>query len=279
VFLVLASAFALIWFSHGKKLFNHTNGLPFNQKEKEKIIVPIDSAKNNKVLDRAQVTGVQDIEGPYKKVIVSDGETTFSFECPDKWLVETRNSGEIKMNEEELREFLATNYDGDIRTTKFLDKSSGKYYGIGSDYSDLSWNMLKDMPYDEMKKYYDSRRDKYSPGYPNATVSSDGKIWYTDIGWDQVHFYIMDKKKDSAYLSGVKYSNDLADDYEKANENTKSRLLRDEEGKPVVSKGQTYGLNFYISNKEKVIRIWKEAYVEGDFEEGFKHIMHTFQIQ
>ena len=65
-------------------------------------------SKYNKVLDRAKITGVENLEGEYKKVTINNGEITFSFEVPDTWLVETRNSGEVEMNEEELREFLAT---------------------------------------------------------------------------------------------------------------------------------------------------------------------------
>lgn len=266
---------------------------PLAMRESSPKVTDADFVKYNKTLARHKVTGVTDIEGPYKKVTVSNGEITFSFEVPDKWLTETRNSGEVEMNEEELREFLGTIWNGDIRSekvcgeAKIFDVEVGDFimketcsYPTGN-YWDFTWDMVKDMPYSEMKSYYDKKRDEFSPGFPNATVSSGMKkaIWYTDMGWDQVNFYILDKKKDAHLLSGVIYDRNLIDSYRKKNEEILRKLPRNEKGDPDIDKGSTYGLFFSIERGDKVLRIWKEAYVEGEFEEGFKHLIETLSFE
>ncbi len=167
----------------------------------------------DRVLSRAKVTKVVDRKGPYKTVVISDNSVTFSFEVPDAWLSETRNSGEVVLNTEELREFFATNYDGDIR----------KNPGLSGDYWDFSWDMLRDMPDAEMREDYRSKRDEFFLGFPNASVTSQGYISYMDMAWRQVDFYILDKKRDKSYLEGMVYSRDLFGDYVKKDK--KLRLL------------------------------------------------------
>ncbi|MFZ1736221.1 MAG: hypothetical protein WAU31_04775 [Candidatus Moraniibacteriota bacterium] len=260
-----------------------------------------DFAKYNKVLSRDKITGVQDLEGPYKKVTVSNGELTFSFEVPDKWLVETRNSGEVTMNEGELREFLGTNYDGDIRSEEVctnedvydangkmtIEKFCGKPY---SDYSGMDWNTLKSISYKDMQKRYLDAKSEFSPGFPNATVTPDNKIWYTDTGWDQVHFYILDKVLDSQYKYKYKYirgitsfcydTECLQKDYLEYRENIEKRAKRDENRNVIIDKGEMHGFAETIDlGNNKVLRIWKEAYAEGEFEDGFKRLIDTLTFE
>ena len=273
-------------------------------KETEKqVIADADFAKYNKVLSRDKITGVQNLEGPYKKVTVSNGEVTFSFEVPDKWLVETRNSGEVTMNEEELREFLGTKYGEDIRVgysckeVPIIDclgsddcskgvpgtqKLCGKPY---SDYADMDWGTLKSMSYQDMRKQLEAKSE-FSPGFPNATVSSGMKnaIWYTDIGWDQVHFYVLDKTSDSQYIKSVtSFCYDtkcIQKDYFEYKENIEKKAERDKDGSVIVDKGEMRGFAEMIDlGDNKVLRIWKEAYVEGEFEDGFKHLIETFKFE
>ena len=274
----------------------------YEEKVAKKAAIDDDFAKYNKTLARHRVTGVTDLDGPYKKVTVSNGSVTFSFEVPDRWLTETRNSGEVEMNEEELREFLGTNYDGDIRggysckevptiDCRGSDDCSNGIPGTQrlcgeptGDYWDFTWGMLKDMLYSEMKSYYDKKRDEFSPGFPNATVSSGMKnaIWYTDTGWDQIHFYILDEKKDASYLAGVGYFNRVADIQEKYKNFEKrfqKEVRRDKNDKPIIDKGDTWGFGAYLKRGDSIIRVWKEAYVEGEFEDGFKHLIETFKFE
>jgi len=275
-------------------------GQPILSTEKPQETQAADSdvnfAKYNKTLSEQKITGVQDLEGPYKKVTVSDGEVTFSFEVPDHWLTELRNSGEVQMNEEELREFLGTKWDGDIRSgkvcgdTKVFDREIGDFvtkescsYPVG-DYWDFTWGMLKDMSYSEMKSYYAKMRDELSPGFPNATVTSDNKIWYTDIGWDQVNFYILDRTADSQYIKSVTSFCDttecLKERYTKYTLDVEKKAERDEHGDVVVDKGHMHGFSQMMNlTDNKVLRIWKEAYVPGEFEEGTKHLIDTLMLE
>ena len=127
-------------------------------------------SKYNKVLERAKITGVKDLEGEYKKVTINNGEITFSFEVPDTWLVEARNSGEVEMNEEELREFLGTKWDWD----------EGEYFKWEDQYSDYANN-----PFSMNADYSD-----ISSSYPEASVSHTNYISYAIQNLDQIDFSI-----------------------------------------------------------------------------------------
>ncbi len=150
-----------------------------------------DFSEKNKVLARAKITGVQSIDATYKKVTISDGQVVFSFDVPNGWLVETRNSGEVQMNESELRDFFATKYDGDIKTNSALS----------GDYWDFTWDMLKDMPYDKMSSYLVKARNEVTPGFPNASVSASGHIVYYDVN-TQTDFYLLSEATDKQYYDG-----------------------------------------------------------------------------
>lgn len=157
--------------------------------------------KYNKVLERAKITGVKDLEGEYKKVTIDNGEITFSFEVPDNWLTETRNSGEVEMNEEELREFWGTIWGGDIRAKEHCEEITsnkclnedcsektikeemecGKPY---SDYVDLDWEHLKNLSDEGMR---------VSKNIPITSVSGGKEILYASgsrIAY-QIDFYYL----------------------------------------------------------------------------------------
>ncbi len=276
--------------------------LPTEEQQKAQVIdSDADFSKYNETLPEQKITGVQDLEGPYKKVTVSDGEVTLSFEVPDHWLTELRNSGEVQMNEEELREFLGTKWDGDIhegyscKEVPFIDclgsdncskgvsgtqRLCGKIY---SDYADMDWDTLKSMSYQDMRKQIEAKSE-FSPGFPNATVTSDNKIWYTDIGWDQVNFYILDRTADSEYIKSVtSFCNTtecLKERYLKYTMDVEKKAERDEHGDVVVDKGHMHGFSQMMNlTDNKVLRIWKEAYVPGEFEDGTKHLIDTFTLE
>lgn len=249
-------------------------------------------SRSNKTLSRHTITGVKDLDGPYKKVTVGNSAVTFSFEVPDRWLTETRNSGEVEMNAEEMREFLGTNYDGDIRAEKVctdervpdsrgnvtIEKICGK---PSSDYADLDWDTLKNMSPEDMRKRFGMRGD-FSLGFPNATVTPDSEIVYADIGWDQVHFYILDEEINASYLSDVSFSKTIAETREKyriSEDKFLKEVERDKEGRPMADKGNLGGFVDFIKHKNYVVRIWKEAYVEGEFETGFTHILETLSFE
>ncbi|MGB2791187.1 MAG: hypothetical protein WBC29_01390 [Candidatus Moraniibacteriota bacterium] len=252
------------------------------KKAAQQAVSDANFVKYNKVLSRDKITGVQDLEGQYKKVTVSNGEVTFSFEVPDKWLTETRNSGEVTMNEGELREFIKTY--GDFNKNEDVDKLSLK----------------------EMQEYFNfngSHGDnEFSPGLPNVTVSSGMKkaIWYIDIGWDQVDFYIVSKQDGSRYLENnrrglekelknqepkfrdkleTKWENQIIDG-RKSLVSIYPKDFNEKTGEYMVTRGGTGGRKYYIEvNDTYTLIIWKEAYVEGEFEDGFKHLIDTLSFE
>lgn len=211
--------------------------------EKEKA-ADANFAKYNKTLPEQKITGVKDLDGPYKKVTVSDGSVTFSFEVPDQWLTELRNSGEVSMNTEELREFLGTNWTMSIRSGNASTGASGTYW-------DFTWDMLKDMSYEEMKSYYGKARKNLSPGFPNASVSGDSVIWYTDRNSYQIDFRILSAQDAKKYLG--------------------FDISKDKEAIPPL---------VYIppNDHSKVVAIY--AYeVFGDFELSFNHLIQTIKFE
>ncbi len=157
--------------------------------QEEAIPQPAIIAKDH-VLARAHKTSIIDLDGPYKKVSVSNGTTTFSFEVPDAWPTETRNSGEVEMNEEELRDFLATDYFEDIR---------GNPDSVGN-YRDLHWDDLKNMSLDEMKRVFGNLQVSRFPGPPNASVSGGRYISYMGGGDYQIDFYLLSAQDVKKYF-------------------------------------------------------------------------------
>lgn len=142
------------------------------------------------VLARAQKTAVIDLDGPYKQVTVSNGRTTFSFEVPDAWPTETRNSGEVEMNEDELRDFLATDYFEDIRENPAA---------VGN-YRDFHWDDLKNMSFDELKRVLKNFSAGSFSGSPGASVSGGRYISYMGGGDYQIDFFLLSAQDVKKYF-------------------------------------------------------------------------------
>lgn len=228
----------------------------------------------------------------YKFVRVSDGMSAFSFEVPEKWLVETRHSGEKQLSVDEMREFLATNYDGDIKSDPELT----------SDYSDYDWNSLKSLSENKIKDEF-FRKDPKS-GYlifPNASVSASAQIWYTDTSWEQVDFFVRngaignivaEKKKslvctkEDIALGNVYLCGSDAPQWGKVLvggitvDVLTYKTDTDEQGKESITKGGTGGKEYYIPlSSEKTLVISKQAKGDAQYEKDFDHLIATLRFK
>ena len=115
----------------------------------------------------------------YKIVKVNNPAVPFSFEVPEKWLTETRNSGEKQLSVEEMRAFLGTTYF-DAETKKSYDA----YYKGGD-------GDAKTMNAEKVRKVFaEGGLGAGGEGFPTASVSSSDYIWYPDMNGYQVDFYI-----------------------------------------------------------------------------------------
>lgn len=232
---------------------------------------------------------VASIKSGYKNLNVSDGTTSFSFAVPEKWLTETRHSGEKQLVTGEMRNFLATNFEGDI-------KANSKLY---SDYYDISWSEFKKMSEAEVKKAY-FRSDDLSNPFPNASVAAGDHIWYTDTSWQQVDFYLKNetainviakiKQEQNSYCN--KYGNDIvgcgndAPKWSKITIDNKNVDIltystdKDEKGNELISKGGTGGKNFYVElpNLNKTLVISKQAKGDVQFEKDFEYLIQTLKF-
>lgn len=85
---------------------------------------------------------------------------------------------------------------------------------------------------------------------------------YSGVQWDQIDFYVIDKKIDPSYLTGVTYSDDWVAGYRKRHDEIVDSLVKDANGSAIVDKGTPSGTSLYIDRGEKVLWIWKQAYVE-----------------
>ncbi len=122
---------------------------------------------------------VVDIKVGYKNLNISDGIATFSFQIPEKWVTETRHSGEKQLTIEEMKAFIATSSNGDIKTNSTLY----------SDYADLLWSDIQKMSTEELKQTYSRSNDLSNP-YPTVSVSAGDYILYSDLAWQQIDFYL-----------------------------------------------------------------------------------------
>lgn len=256
-----------------------------NEPNESKKTEAVDFSKYNKILSRHKITGVEDIEGSYKKVTVNDGQITFSFEVPDKWIAETRNSGEMEMNEDELRDFLATNYDGDIRTAKGYDKVNKSYYPKDSQYSGRNWDQLKNMTYEQLKKEY--RRDGTFK-FPNATVSRSNYIYYTSGNGYQIDFYIRPiSAKDVKRYSQLEMSEDMSSSVSDEGATQKIRigtkvaeLFTAKMNGDIGSDRMEIYVPFTDSAKYLFVHIQGRSFGEfGKFEPGFHHLLETMRFE
>ena len=245
-----------------------------------------DFAKYNKVLSRDKITGVQDLEGLYKKVTVSNGELTFSFEVPDKWLVETRNSGEVQMNENELREFLSTGCFYDEKMKNFYFEQQGTFSSSEeSSYTGFFQERFEKMPFEDMLTLYIDKKDKLSAGFPNASISA-GCIVYSGLNGGQTDFYLLSEQDSKRYYDfDVKNMNISLDISSKG---TVNNIILG--GKNALSfmgdKTTEYGVagtrRIFVSlkNINKVFVIYQEnANYSNIVSSAFEHLINTFSFR
>lgn len=211
-----------------------------------------------------------------KKVNVSDGLVDFSFMVPKGWLTETRHSGKKEPTIEEMRDFLATNYNGDVKKNPELT----------SDYADLSWEMLQKMSSEEIKKAYNQRGDNWNP-FPAASVSASDYIWYTDTSWKQIDFHILDSFSSQKTLFNDVFvlknsqKNDLqwgAEVVDGINADVATFATdKDENGKEYISKGGSGGKMYFVclNQGKDMMVISKQAKGDDQFEEGFSNLIKS----
>lgn len=243
------------------------------------------------VADDASTGTVNAIET--KEIQVSDGSLSFSFEIPNNWLAETRNAGERQMTEEELRNFLSTNYDGKD-PKQFPNEQL-------SDYAYFTWDQLQKMKMIELKKVFSDREKSVGP-YPNASVSASPRIWYGDWNGSQIDFYILPMSETEGMIMAEKkaeevdlrqYSRNIADmlrtewttstvDGRKAIvANYQLEVLENGERIQDGFKGRPGGKKYYVSFPEvgKTLVIDKQSFIrEGDFEKDFNHLIQTIRF-
>ena len=274
IILLLAIIIGGIFYWQSKKVPVQQTAIPAVQK-------PVTQPVAQPVINEQQT---QTPQVGYKILRVSDGTTAFSFEIPEKWLTETRHSGEKRLTVEEMRDFLATSFDGDIKTNP-------KLY---SAYSDMPWSALKTMKQDEIEKYYYRYDDPTFP-FPNASVSSGKYIWYSDSNAFQVDFYIKSgnaediiakiKQDQNSYCK--KEGNDMVgcgDDLAKWSKTIIDGKNVDFSTDPTngeeISKGNTGGKNYYIQipGMNKTLVIQKQMEGDAKFEADFNNLIQTFKF-
>ncbi len=230
-----------------------------------KINVPVKEKEENQVEQSDE----------YKNVNVNSGRIIFSFEIPQNWIVETRNSRNKEMPEEEMRDFLATSYEKNPRDLP--DE-------IVSDYANLTWGEIGKMGLQEMKNLMSNREKNLGFLYPNASVSSGKIIGYLGPNRYQVDFYVLSEKR------AIELKNDLGSQLgiEKKNiiiageeaEIYEYSTDKDENGNPVFSPGASGGTDYFINtrNSGNYLLIKKQALGEKEYEQSFQHILESLSI-
>lgn len=247
-------------------------------------LIWLSNDSENKVSAQPQIN-TENVKVEYKNLRVNDGTITFVFEVPIKWLTETRHSGEKQLSVEEMRDFLATNFDGDIKTNPDLY----------SDYYEISWSELKKMSVEEIKRTY------FSDFFPNASVAAGDHIWYSDTSWKQIDFRLQNKDASDIVAEVKQEHNDYCKKYgygiigcgndapkwSKAIIDGKNvdiitySMDKDEKGNEIISKGGTGGKVFFVEipNLKKTLVISKQAKGDNQFENDFEYLIQTFKFE
>lgn len=240
------------------------------QQNQEEIKTECNSIANQKNTEK--ITAIY----KYKKIKVSDSYMKFSFQVPETWLSETRHSGDRNLSVDEMRDFLATNYDGSIKTNPKLT----------SDYADLPWSLLKDMPNEEVVKNY----AKNGNSFPNASVSAGKQIWYTDSNGKQIDFYILHDfdRLYTQWNETYKLSNDSVD-YKRSTESVNGIVAevitfamdKDDCGNEIATKGGSGGKIYFIrfNDKKDMLIIRKQFKGDSQFEDNFTKLLKTLKIE
>lgn len=214
-----------------------------------------------------------------KLVKLSDSKLSLSFKVPDDWIVETRHSGEKQLTVEEMRDFLATNYDGDL-------KSNQKLFG---DYLDISWSDLRKMSPEEIRNAYNRSDNPWLP-FPNASVAAGEHIWYNDTSWKQIDFYsIYDFDSKRTMFNEILA---LKTGGERKGEWCRDKIDglmtdvvtfptdHDESGNEVISKGGSGGKIYFVglNDGKDMLIINKQAKGDGQFEKDFFNLMKSLHF-
>ena len=206
-----------------------------------------------------------------KSVKVSDGVVSFSFEVPKDWITETRNDGEKQMNEEELREFLATSYRSDAK--QFPDKQV-------SDYAHLTWNQLQKMTLSDMKRFM-AERAKSVGRYPNASVGESNTLFGYIGPAPQIDFYISDIDTAKKELSNPNLRLDEETVGGVTAKVMKYAIEYDENGNPQPTLGASGGKECYVFLPElkKALIIKKQSLGSDEFEEAFDQLIQSLKFE
>lgn len=223
------------------------------------------------------------VEAGYKSVRVSDGTSAFSFQVPEKWLVETRHSGERTLSVDEMRDYLATSYRGDAK----------KDLSLYSSYSDRSWKEIRSMTEQQVRDAFFETDPSHKSVFPAASVSGGDVIQYTDTSWDQVDFYFVDGSP-----AGVAAKNRADDAKRYGPGGTGASWKRetvagmsvevktypidhDEAGKEVATKAGSGGKEYYVpvSGDNGTLVIFKQVRGEAAFESGFSRLLSTLRFE
>ncbi|MFA9261995.1 MAG: hypothetical protein ACEQSB_01360 [Undibacterium sp.] len=202
---------------------------------------------------------------PKNIIRVSDGAVSFSFEVPSSWTVETRNMGEKKMTATEMMEFFKTN----------RDVAEGS---LDSDYTNqYSLKQIETLDFKHLEKIFkDAERDKLK--YPNASVSSNGWIYYGDGNKYQTDFYILSELEAKEYMTTIptgkisKVEGSIIDG-ERA-----SIFIFKSNGDPGTGSRKIfiYGLG---KIGDRALYINKQYYPENEAQEDFDHLIETLKFE
>ncbi|MCK4635716.1 MAG: hypothetical protein KAT32_02535 [Candidatus Moranbacteria bacterium] len=186
-----------------------------------------------------------------KMVEFSDGKTNISFSIPNKWVVETRHSGEKEISVEEMRNFLVDNVDP--YSLEFL-----------SQYSDESIE----------EQFYG--KGEYPKDFPTASISSN-KISYSDVSWYQIDFTFVSENVKKVILE-ENYATEVYETSVGENIAYMETFPLDSNGES--SKDGTGGIKYYIKIAEnKTLIISKQAKGNEQFEKDFDYLIKTFKIK
>ncbi|MEI8344274.1 MAG: hypothetical protein WCF93_04980 [Candidatus Moraniibacteriota bacterium] len=244
------------------------------------------------VTDSEKQANVQVAKAGYKIVEVKNSEVPFSFEVPEKWMTETRNSGEKQLSVEEMRDFLGTQYT-------YTDPDSGKTQSAPA-YSDgVGTHSTQDIKAATAKEIQQSFKLYY---YPNVSVSAVDYIWYGEFNASQIDFRVEDglagdivnnvktgekeQCKNEPIDSNLYGCGNSAPKWEKimiAGKNVYVETFstdRDEKGNELIGKGGSGGKTYYIETPSvnKTLIIKKQARGDSQFEKDFDNLIQTLKI-
>ncbi|MFC1608855.1 hypothetical protein ACFL2R_00630 [Patescibacteria group bacterium] len=204
----------------------------------------------------------------YQKIEINNPQLKFSFEIPDYWTVEKRNSGEKQMTLDEKRDFLADVFRGD------------------SEYADITREEFNKMSKEEIEIFFG--------GAPIISIKSSGEIYYTDTSWGQIDLRIISKKEVDKYVNRlanteqtglfgkigkIKMEKTVIEDLEAIILTFPADI--DEDGNESISKGGTGGRYIFIKINDtgEYLFMRKQSKDTNREEKEFEHLMETLRIE